>query len=209
MFVSPEDHIDTVANRMNMRLRTTTSGAATNNSVAQWDFAMVSIQWTETPTAPPAETLTFSLGANSLTLGTLSPAMVTTGSHTVTVETNAASGLVLTFSGATLTSGANTITAMTTTAPSSPGTEQFGVNAVANTSPAVGAACSGSPPIAAAASGYNTANQFRFVSGETLIGASGAINSTTCTISYIANIAGATEAGSYGTTLTYIATGTF
>jgi hypothetical protein len=171
---------------------------------------MVSIQWTETPAPPPdVPSLTFSLGANSLALGTLSPAVATTGSHTVTVSTNASSGLIVTFSGATLTSGANTIAAMTTTAPSSPGTAQFGMNAMANTSPAVGAACSGTSPIASAASGYNTANQFRFVSGETIVSSTGAINSTTCAISYIANISPATAIGAYNTTITYTATGTF
>ena len=58
------------------------------------------------------QTLTFSLGANSLALGTLSTSVATTGSHTITVGTNAASGVAVTYAGATLTSGGNTITAM-------------------------------------------------------------------------------------------------
>lgn len=161
-----------------------------------------------TPTAL-APTLTFSLGANSLNLGALSATAVTAGSHTLTVGTNAANGVVVTYSGATLTSGANTITACSTNCASTAGSEQFGVNAVANTSPAVGAACSGTAPIASAATNYNTANSFRFVSGETVVSSTGTINSTTCTISYITNISNITEAGSYSTTLTYIATGTF
>jgi len=47
---NPEDHIDTVGNEMSLRLRTTADGALGNNSTRVWDFAMVSIQWTETPT---------------------------------------------------------------------------------------------------------------------------------------------------------------
>jgi len=156
-----------------------------------------------------AQTLTFSLGVNSLALGTLSRTAVTTGSHTLTVGTNAASGVAVTFSGATLTSGANTITACSTNCSSTAGSEQFAVNAVANTSPSVGAVCSGTAPIASAATNYNTANSFRFVSGETIVSSTGAINSTTCTISYIANIAAITEAGSYSSALTFIATATF
>lgn len=156
-----------------------------------------------------AESMTFTLGAVSVALGTLSSSAVTSGSHTVTLATNAASGLTLSYSGTTLTFGANTITAMSTAAASSIGTEQFGINAKLNTTPAVGAECSGTSPIAAAATGYATVNNFKFVTGETVISSAGGINSTSCTISYIANILGSTEAGGYTTTLTYNATANF
>lgn len=155
------------------------------------------------------QTLTFSLGANSVALGTLSSSAVSTGSHTLTVGTNADNGAVVTYSGATLTSGANTITAMSTAAVSAVGTEQFGINAKDNVTPNVGLECSGTPPIAAAATGYAVVDNFKFVSGETVVSSSGSINDTTCTISYIANISGATEAASYSSTLTYTATGNF
>ncbi|MDP3793810.1 MAG: hypothetical protein Q8R07_03600, partial [Candidatus Uhrbacteria bacterium] len=160
-------------------------------------------------TTGAAQSLTFSLSANSLALGTLSSGAVTSGSHTITVGTNAANGVAVTYSGATLTSGANTITAMSTAAASSVGTEQFGINAKDNVTPNVGLECSGTPTIATAATGYATVDNFKFVSGETIVSSSGSINDTTCTISYIANITAATEAGSYSTTLTYIATGNF
>lgn len=156
-----------------------------------------------------AQTLTFSISATSLALGTLSTSAVTSGSHTITVGTNAANGVAVTYSGATLTSGANTITAMSTAAASSVGTEQFGINAKDNVTPNVGLECSGTTPIAAAATGYATVDSFKFVSGQTVVSSAGSINDTTCTISYIANISGITEAGSYSATLTYIATATF
>ena len=160
-------------------------------------------------TTAASQTLTFSLGAISLALGTLSTTAVTSGSHTITVGTNAANGVAVTYSGATLTLGANTISACSTNCTSTAGSEQFAINAVANTSPSVGAACSGTTPIASAATNYNTANSFRFVSGDTIVSSAGSINDTTCTISYIANITNTTEAGSYTSTLTYIATATF
>jgi len=156
-----------------------------------------------------SESMSFSLGATSVALGTLSTSAVASSSHTVILATNAASGLVLTYSGVTLTSSGNTITAMSTAAASSVGTEQFGINAKDNATPNVGAECSGTAPIAAAATGYSTADSFKFVTGETIISSAAGINSTSCTLSYIANIAGATEAGSYTTTLTYTATATF
>ena len=98
---------------------------------------------------------------------------------------------------------------MSTAAASSIGTEQFGINSKSNTTPTVGAACTGTAPIAAAATGYAVADNFKFLTGDTIINSAAGINSTTCTISYITNIAGATEAGSYTTTLTYTATATF
>lgn len=156
-----------------------------------------------------AQSMTFTLGATSVALGTLSSSAVTSGSHTVTLATNAASGLTLSYSGTTLTFGANTITAMSTAAASSIGTEQFGINAKDNATPNVGAECSGTTPIAAAATGYATVDNFKFVTGETIISSTAGINSTSCTISYIANILGSTEAGSYTTTLTYNATSNF
>lgn len=160
-------------------------------------------------TTAASQTLTFSLGASSLAFGTLSTTAVSTGWHTITVGTNAANGVVVTYSGATLTSGANTITALSAGGTSAVGTSQYGINAVANTTPTVGANCSGTVPIAAAATGYATADNFKFVSGETIVSSTAAINNTTCTISYIANISGITAAGSYTSTLTYVATGTF
>ena len=156
-----------------------------------------------------SETISFSLGATSVALGTLSATAVASSTHAVTVATNAVSGMVLTYAGTTLTSGGNTITAMSTAAASSVGTEQFGINAKDNATPNVGAECSGTSPIAAAATGYSTADNFKFVTGETILSSSAGINSTSCAISYIANITGATEAGSYTTTLTYTATATF
>ena len=115
----------------------------------------------------------------------------------------------ITVSGSTLTSGTYTIDAMATAAASSQGTEQFGINLVDNATPNVGANPSGSAPIGSAATGYATADQFKLSSGDTVASASNDINTTTFTVSYIANISSATPAGSYSTTLTYAATANF
>ncbi|PIS05561.1 MAG: hypothetical protein COT81_00490 [Candidatus Buchananbacteria bacterium CG10_big_fil_rev_8_21_14_0_10_42_9] len=155
------------------------------------------------------ETLTFSLGASSLELGQLDAAVTKTGSHTMSAATDIDNGFNINVSGSTLSSGANIIDAMSTTAASATGLEQFGLNVVANTSPSVGSDPSGTAPIGAAANNYNTANSFRFVSGEVVATSTAPINTTTFTVSYIANIAGATESGTYTTTLTYTATPVF
>lgn len=155
------------------------------------------------------QTISFSMATTTLSLGTLSTSAVQSNSHNFIFSTNGTSGMTVTVSGATLTSGGNTIAACATGCTSTTGTAQFGVNLVANTTPAVGAACSGTTPIGAAATNYSTANTFRFVTGETVASSTGAINNTTCVVSYIANIAGTTPAGTYSTTLTYVATANF
>lgn len=158
----------------------------------------------------PDQYLTLSVGATEVNLGTLSTSEAKTGSHTMTIATNAAGGFTTTVSGLTLTSGANDVNAIGAAAvASTPGTEQFGINLIANTSPSVGADPSGTAPIGSAASQYNTANLFAFSTGNTVATSTSPINSTIFTVSYLANISTDTVAGSYSTTLTYSATANF
>jgi hypothetical protein len=161
-----------------------------------------------TVTASVDETLTFTLASATAALGTLSTSSTGTATSSMTASTNGASGYSITVNGTTLTSGSNTITALSSGGTSSTNTKQFGLNLVANTTPSVGSAVSGSGT-GAAASGYGTANNFRFVTGETVASATGPTNSNTFTVSYMANIDGSTAAGSYSTVLTYIATANF
>ncbi len=156
-----------------------------------------------------SQSLTFSLGSNVVNLSLLSTGSVATGVHTMNVSTNAASGVNVVVSGSTLSSGANTVTACTANCSSTAGTSQFGINLVANTTPALGADPSGTPTIGVAATNYNTANSFRYNTGEIVANSTGAINDTTYTVSYIANISPVTAAGSYSTSLQYIATANF
>lgn len=166
-------------------------------------------------------TITFSISSNSVTFGSLSSSTGrwATGSganasagtdpttsntaHTLTVGTNASSGYVVTYNGALLTSGANTIAAATITNDSdgTPGTAQFGI---------CGKGTSGSPTVA---SGYlcSTTSSYNFVASTTttLASGTGPASSDVVSVAYLANISAATPAGSYTTTLTYIATGKF
>lgn len=161
-----------------------------------------------TVTASVDETLTFTLTAATVALGSLSTSSTGSGTSTMSAATNAASGYSITVNGTTLTSGANTITALASQTASSQGSSQFGINLKANTTPSVGSNVSGSGSGTATAN-YGTADQFRFVTGDSVASASVPTNSNTYTVSYIANIAGATLPGSYSTALTYIASATF
>lgn len=161
-----------------------------------------------TVTASVEETLSFTLAAATVSLGTLTSSTTGTGTSTMSASTNAASGYAISVNGGTLTSGSNTITALGSNAASTQGDSQFGINLVANSTPSIGSDVSGSGS-GVAADNYDTADSFRFVSGETVASADGATNSNTYTVSYIANIPGNQAAGSYSTTLTYVATATF
>lgn len=167
------------------------------------------------------ETLTFCTGTSGITtsscsgatgtsvnLGTLTPSTTGTGTSQMGAATNAGSGYAITVAGTTLTSGGNTVTAMNAATTSTQGSEQFGMNLVANTVPSVGAAADGSGT-ATAATGYATTNNFKFTSGDTIASKASADDFRRFTVSYMANVGNATEPGSYSTTLTYVCTATF
>jgi hypothetical protein len=168
-------------------------------------------------------TITFTLTNNSVGFGTLSsstgrwatssgsgnPAAdgtdPTTGStaNTLTVATNATSGYVVSYNGALLTSGANTIAAATISTDSDglPGTPQFAL---------CGKGTAGSPTVTPSyVCSANSNFNFAASTTTTLASRAAPASSDTVSVSYLANISGSTPAGSYTTTLTYIATSTF
>jgi hypothetical protein len=161
-----------------------------------------------TVTAAIDESVTFTLAAATVPLGTLTTSSTGAGTSSMTASTNAASGYSVTVNGTTLMSGSNPIAALASPTASTMNTAQFGINLMANTTPAIGTAASGSGT-GVPATGYGTANQFKFVSGDTVASATVPTNSNTFTTSYIANINGAAAAGSYSTLLTYIATANY
>lgn len=161
-----------------------------------------------TVTATVDETLTFTLATSSVALGSLSSSSSASGTSNMTASTNATSGYNITVSGNTLQSGANQITALSSPTTSAIGSKQFGINLVANTTPSVGTAISGSGT-GTAQTGYNSANNFKFASGDIVAASTGPTNANTYTVSYIANIDGITGAGAYSTNLNYVATANF
>lgn len=170
-------------------------------------------------TATVDPTITFSISDVAIGFGSLSSstgrwatsdatggnasAAQPTAAHTLAIATNAQSGWAITYSGATLTSGSNTITDAATIDEDSdgtPGSEQFGISASTDGDATI-------------ASGYlrDSVADFDFVPSTTttLVSESGETNTETISVSYLANISTITEAGSYTTSITYIATGTF
>lgn len=150
-----------------------------------------------------------------------SPTSTSTATSQMAASTNANHGYAITVSGATLTSGTNSIAALTTASTSTIGSPQFGMNLEVNTTPAVGIALTPASGTTAGSNytgnplaGYNTANTFKFNSGDTVAnsastGTNGPTDAQIYTVSYIVNVPGNQPAGTYTTTLTYICTATY
>jgi hypothetical protein len=172
-------------------------------------------------TASVDESLTFCTGTSGITssscagatgsavsFGTLSASATNSGLSQIGVGTNGNTGYAITVNGATLTSGSNTITALASQAAASTGAKQFGLNLRANTTPSVGVDPDGAGSATVNAN-YNTANQYRFVTGDVVASVGAADQFKRFQVSYIANIDTATAAGTYTATMNYICTPTF
>jgi hypothetical protein len=163
------------------------------------------------------ETLSFSISDSTIYFGNLSPSFACFAQGTdpgavtcpstseidafsMTAQTNSTTGYTVTVQGATLTSGVNTITALPANTNSSAGSEQFGMRFTHSGG-------SGAVTSPYAASGY----AYTATASSAVEVASSTVATTTDTYSarYIANISSVTEAGSYSTTQTFVATANF
>lgn len=150
-----------------------------------------------------------------------SPTDTATATSQMAASTNAISGYAITVNGTTLTNGSYTIPGKSSAGIRVRGTSEFGLNLKANTvatsTVAVGAeidtASNGTDLRGQAKAGYNTVDQFKFVSGDTVAASdytvAGPSNAQIYTVSYIADVAGNQVAGTYVATLSYICTPTF
>lgn len=159
-------------------------------------------------------TLSFAVNTTSVSLGSLSTSITKTGTATFDVLNYTSYGYIVQTLGNTPSNGSHNLTAMSSPAASATNTEQFGINLKANTSPAT----FGADPVQApdstfsfgvAASGYNTANTYKYASGDTIASAPKSSGKTSYTISYIANMSNNTQGGSYSGRQTLVCTGTY
>jgi hypothetical protein len=158
--------------------------------------------------------LEFSVSTSSVSLGTLLTSQTGTGTASFSVRNYTSNGYIVQLIGGTPTNGSHSLTPLSTASASSAGTEQFGVNTVANTAPVTFGADpqqvpDGSFSFGAAASGYNVANNFKYISGDVIAQAAESSGQTTYTISYIANISSSTPTGQYTTAQSLVCTGTY
>jgi hypothetical protein len=155
--------------------------------------------------------LSFGIIDSNVNFGTFSAGTTATATSAFSVIDYTSYGYVVQIIGTPPTNGTHTISAMASTAPSQAGTEQFGINLVANTTPTSFGANPdhGQFGFGSAATNYGTPNNYRFVSGETIASAPKSSGQTTYTISYIVNVNSLSKGGDYTSGQTLICSGTF
>jgi len=155
--------------------------------------------------------LNFTIENGNVQFGSFTASGATTATSTFSVINYTSYNYAVHIVGNPPSNGAHTIEAMASNGPSVAGTEQFGINLVANTSPtSVGANPDlGDFGVGAAASNYDTSNEYRFVSGEVIASAPESSGKVTYTISYLVNVDSLTPGGQYTANHTLICTGTY
>lgn len=158
-------------------------------------------------TADP--TLSLTILDPSPAFGDFSAAQASMATSRFKVSNYTSYGYVVQVIGTPPTNGTHTIAALTSPGTSTPGAEQFGINLVANTSPAAfGADPSNAPNgVGAAAPGYNTPDNFQFNSGDTVADAPKTSGVTVYTISYLLNVSSITPGGQYQSNMSVVCTG--
>jgi hypothetical protein len=150
----------------------------------------------------------------AVNFGSLSTSVTATGTATFKVLNYTAYGYVVNIIGNPPSYSGHTLTNLAANAASTPGTEQFGINLVANTAPITFGADPVQVPsntfsFGSAATNYNTTNSYRYVNGETIASATRSSGETDYTISYIVNVSTISPSGSYSGNQVILCTGTF
>jgi hypothetical protein len=168
--------------------------------------------------------LEFVVTADNIDLGYLDTDETATANGLFYVRAWQASGYVVRTESEppTNTAGStNQINPLTTSAGSTAGTEQFGINLVENTCPTPSSTCAnpfGADPeqspdntfsFGQVATNYATPNTYRYNKGEIIAFSNASTSTTIYTLSYIFNIDEATTAGDYVFNHVLVATGTY
>jgi len=158
--------------------------------------------------------LTFIVNGASNNLGTLTAGTTVTSTATFSVKSYLAGGYIVLNASDPPKNGGHTMTALASPTASNSSAEQFGINLVANTSPSTFGATpvqvpSGSFSFGAAATGYNTANLYKYVKGDTIAQSTKSSGETDYTMSYIFNTTSVTPGGTYTMDHVLVATSTF
>lgn len=154
---------------------------------------------------PDEEYVELVIPSTVVDMGTLSPGVPGTGTATFTARAylNDQYVIVSPRDPPTLEGGTETIDPMTVATTFNAAIEQFGMNLVANTAPVSQGADPAPEPNAAfaygeAASGYDTANNYRYNQGDVIAQSyTRGYGETSYTISYLLNITSITPAGQY------------
>lgn len=142
-------------------------------------------------------------------MGNLSADSTLTAQSQMAVGTNATGGFAITANGNLPAAGTNVISAPTIPTVSTKGTNQFGINLVANNEPIVGSDPEGTWANAIASPDYSISNKYKYTSGDVVAFSPNVSLMKKFTVSYILNSSPNLRAGVYSTTITFIASGRF
>ena len=146
---------------------------------------------------------------NYADMGLLSPKSTLLAQSQMAAGTNASGGFAITANGSSLSAGTNVIDSPSIPTESIPGTNQFGINLVANNAPAVGSDPEGTWANAIPSPDYSIPNRYKYASGDVVAYSPNVSLMKKFTVSYIVNSSESLRAGVYSTTITYIASGRF
>lgn len=142
-------------------------------------------------------------------MGTLRSDGTLTAQSQMAVGTNASAGFVIIANGTAPAAATNVIDSPNSPTQSLPGTNQFGINLVKNTALGVGEDPEGDWTNAVPSNGYDQADKFKYTSGDVIAYSPNVSLMRKFTISYVLNASPNLRAGTYSTTINYIASGRF
>lgn len=156
----------------------------------------------------------FTVSSTNLDLGTLAPTVTRTATATFSVKAYRAHGYVVTNASDPPTNSTYFMKAITIPAASAVGTEQFGINLVANTQPTTFGANPTQGPdstfgFGQVAADYSSPNFYKYLKGDVVAQSYLSSSYTNYTVSYLFNISNVTPGGSYVLQHDLVATATF
>jgi hypothetical protein len=156
----------------------------------------------------------FTVSNTTVNLGTLTSTTTRTANATFTVKAYLSHGYSVINASDPPQNDSYTMQALTIPTASSVGTEQFGINLVANTSPtSFGADPQYIPDntfsFGQVSADYSSPNLYKYVKGDTVAQSTSSSSDTTFTVSYIFNISNVTPGGTYSMNHVLVATATY
>lgn len=214
--INPKDY----EHAFSIRMKTL---ASTDASGPQIDFGSIRGQITEgveiATQVPPmlifcyaeqvSDNCTFTNKIHYEDLGQLSAESTLFSQSQLAVGTNATGGFAVTANGPSMTAGTSVIAPLNKPSPSRRGVNQFGINLVANSEPAIGTDPEGEWANAVVSDDYDNPDMYKFKSGDVIAYSPNVSLMKKFTVSYIVNASDDLRAGVYTTTINYIATGRF
>jgi hypothetical protein len=156
----------------------------------------------------------FTVSSTNINLGELAATSSKTATATFDVKAYLSQGYQVVNASDPPVNGSYTMQAMTVPASSTTGTEQFGINLVANTSPVSFGANPVKLPDSTFAYGqidsqYSAPNSYKYAKGDTVAYSTQSTSDTLFTVSYLFNISNVTPGGEYVLHHVLVATATY